>query len=94
MSFRRDLETGFTSTNALKPELQIIGQPPDGTQPKMSIPGESPPTRNRQSVSYYLGNNSEQASLVWKDQYRQGRHVFIDVPTQESQLMRTSRIAQ
>jgi hypothetical protein len=42
----------------------------------------------------YLGNNSEQASLVWKDQYRQGRHVFIDVPTQESQLMRTSRIAQ
>ena len=25
-----------------------------------------------QSVSYYLGNNSEQASLVWKDQYRVG----------------------
>ena len=25
---------------------------------------------NRQSVSYYLGNESEQASLVWKDQYR------------------------
>jgi hypothetical protein len=25
-----------------------------------------------QSVSYYLANNSEQASLVWKDQYRVG----------------------
>jgi hypothetical protein len=25
---------------------------------------------DRQSVSYYLGNNPEQTSLVWKDQYR------------------------